>query len=256
MLVELQVNWFRGVVEYIELDDAHDFSRKMATIERWSGSGHREYVDYVARAKFARKGDSRTLRLTYKQNDQEDLRVVEESKKGVIPYGTATLKWKDDVSSAYAIWKGDKAGKNPTRTKVIVTPSGALDKQKRGRRLASALERLRQREFRDLLVHYDHGCVLTGETCLKAVEAAHIRSVAESGTDRKENGILLRADLHLLFDAKIIWFDAFTDHAAVRYSSDLTPSYVKLLRDKMLPTKTFARVKKNLQKQSRKLRSK
>jgi putative restriction endonuclease len=61
--------------------------------------------------------------------------------------------------------------------------------------------RLGQGTFRVLVTDaYDRRCALTNEKVLPVLEAAHIRSYAEDGPHRVDNGILLRSDLHILFD--------------------------------------------------------
>jgi putative restriction endonuclease len=47
---------------------------------------------------------------------------------------------------------------------------------------------------------YDRACAVTAEHSLPALEAVHIRSYADQGPHEVRNGILLRADLHRLFD--------------------------------------------------------
>lgn len=47
---------------------------------------------------------------------------------------------------------------------------------------------------------YGRACAATGEHSLPALEAAHIRSYSREGPHEVRNGILLRADLHRLFD--------------------------------------------------------
>lgn len=47
---------------------------------------------------------------------------------------------------------------------------------------------------------YGRACAATGEHSLPVLEAAHIRSYAEDGPHEVRNGLLLRADLHRLFD--------------------------------------------------------
>lgn len=47
---------------------------------------------------------------------------------------------------------------------------------------------------------YDRSCAVTQEHSLPALEAVHIRSYASEGPHEVRNGILLRADLHRLFD--------------------------------------------------------
>lgn len=47
---------------------------------------------------------------------------------------------------------------------------------------------------------YSRRCAITGEKTLPALEAGHIKPYAEAGPHRIDNGILLRSDLHNLFD--------------------------------------------------------
>lgn len=62
--------------------------------------------------------------------------------------------------------------------------------------------RLGQGAFRILVTDlYHRRCAVTGERTLPALEAAHIRPYHEGGEHAAENGVLLRSDLHRLFDA-------------------------------------------------------
>ena len=62
--------------------------------------------------------------------------------------------------------------------------------------------RLGQGAFRLLVTDaYQRRCAVTGERTLPVLDAAHIRPYADLGPHRLENGILLRKDLHALFDA-------------------------------------------------------
>jgi putative restriction endonuclease len=47
---------------------------------------------------------------------------------------------------------------------------------------------------------YGRRCAFTGEKVLPALEAAHIRPYGEGGEHRVDNGLLLRRDVHALFD--------------------------------------------------------
>jgi putative restriction endonuclease len=61
--------------------------------------------------------------------------------------------------------------------------------------------RLGQATFRiAVLDAYSRACAVTEEHSLPALEAAHIRSYANDGPHEIRNGLLLRADLHRLFD--------------------------------------------------------
>ena len=61
--------------------------------------------------------------------------------------------------------------------------------------------RLGQGAFRILVTGaYGRRCSITGEKALPVLEAAHIKSFKEKGPNKVNNGILLRSDLHKLFD--------------------------------------------------------
>lgn len=55
-----------------------------------------------------------------------------------------------------------------------------------------------------LLEVYDAKCCVTGCDILEILEAAHIMSHAESGINHSENALLLRADIHILFDRHLL----------------------------------------------------
>jgi putative restriction endonuclease len=62
-------------------------------------------------------------------------------------------------------------------------------------------QRLGQGTFRLLVTDtYQKRCAVTGEKVLPVLEAAHIRPVSEGGGHRVDNGLLLRSDVHTLFD--------------------------------------------------------
>jgi putative restriction endonuclease len=61
--------------------------------------------------------------------------------------------------------------------------------------------RLGQGAFRVLVTDaYQRACAITGEHSLPALEAAHIRPYNDKGPHAVNNGLLLRSDIHRLFD--------------------------------------------------------
>jgi putative restriction endonuclease len=63
------------------------------------------------------------------------------------------------------------------------------------------LPRLGQGSFRVVVTDaYDRRCAITGERTLPALDAAHIKPYSVAGEHRVPNGLLLRSDLHRLFD--------------------------------------------------------
>ncbi|MFQ5511988.1 MAG: HNH endonuclease [Candidatus Krumholzibacteriia bacterium] len=68
--------------------------------------------------------------------------------------------------------------------------------------------RLGQGAFRVLVTDaYERRCAITGERTLPVLQAAHIKPFAESGPNRVDNGLLLRSDLHILFDRGFLTID-------------------------------------------------
>jgi putative restriction endonuclease len=62
--------------------------------------------------------------------------------------------------------------------------------------------RLGQGAFRILVTdHYRRRCAVSGERTLPALDAAHIRPFSKGGQHEPSNGILLRRDIHSLFDS-------------------------------------------------------
>jgi len=61
--------------------------------------------------------------------------------------------------------------------------------------------RLGQGAFRVIVTdNYTRRCAVTGERTLPALDAAHIRPYADQGEHEPSNGLLLRRDIHSLFD--------------------------------------------------------
>jgi putative restriction endonuclease len=61
--------------------------------------------------------------------------------------------------------------------------------------------RLGQGSFRVVVTDaYERRCAVTGERVLPVLEAAHVRPYSSGGAHRIDNGLLLRSDLHTLFD--------------------------------------------------------
>lgn len=65
--------------------------------------------------------------------------------------------------------------------------------------------RIGQGAFRILVTDaYSRRCAITGERTLPVLEAAHIKPYSISGINKINNGLLLRSDLHKLFDTGYI----------------------------------------------------
>jgi len=68
--------------------------------------------------------------------------------------------------------------------------------------------RLGQGAFRVLVTDaYERRCAVSGEKTLPILDAAHIRSYADGGPHEGSNGLLLRTDIHKLFDHGYVTLD-------------------------------------------------
>jgi len=82
-------------------------------------------------------------------------------------------------------------------------PSNLEDARKQV--LAAIVVRQGRKEFREkLLAAYECRCAVTGCDVVEALEAAHIVPYLGPATDHVGNGLLLRGDIHTLFDLSLI----------------------------------------------------
>lgn len=90
-------------------------------------------------------------------------------------------------------------------------------------RRAEANIRLGQGGFRVVVTDaYERRCAVTGESTLPVLEAAHIRPYAEAGPHMVQNGLLLRSDMHILFDKGLL---TVTPELRVEVSSQIREQY-------------------------------
>ena len=101
------------------------------------------------------------------------------------------------------------------------------DRQLQARRVRRGQAQLR----RNLKVIYKNSCAITGTNEESVLEACHIKAHAETGDDSLENGLLLRSDIHILFDDRLITID--DDCTTIRISPLVTcPDYMILNNNK------------------------
>ncbi|WP_161809495.1 HNH endonuclease [Stenotrophomonas panacihumi] len=78
----------------------------------------------------------------------------------------------------------------------------------RDRVYSSIVRRRGQSEFRKaLLAAYGGRCAVTGSDVIEILEAAHVHPYRGAATNVTANGLLLRADIHTLFDLYLISID-------------------------------------------------
>ncbi|MBW4487806.1 MAG: tetratricopeptide repeat protein [Trichocoleus desertorum ATA4-8-CV12] len=126
------------------------------------------------------------------------------------------------------------------RERIVDVPSTAKSlKEARKGILVSIIRRQGQSLFRQkLLEAYNNQCAITDCGVEEALEAAHIIPYSENGSNQIVNGLLLRADLHTLFDLNLIAIEPKT-YTVVLHPSLLQSSYGGLHQKNLcLPSST------------------
>jgi hypothetical protein len=89
---------------------------------------------------------------------------------------------------------------------LVIDPSLDLDERTRG--LMPVVLRQGQPEFRNRLIEaYGGRCAITDCDAIDALQAAHINPYLGPKTNHVTNGLLLRADIHTLFDRGLLAID-------------------------------------------------
>lgn len=106
---------------------------------------------------------------------------------------------------------------------LALTPGVAAAEEQELFTEAWVRQRLGQGSFRALVTQtYERRCAVTREKILPVLQAAHIRPVGAGGQHRIENGLLLRSDVHTLFDRGYV---TVTPHYEVRVSDRLRDDF-------------------------------
>ncbi|WP_216617146.1 HNH endonuclease [Burkholderia glumae] len=97
-----------------------------------------------------------------------------------------------------------------TAEEAVEADSSAISSEEDGRQRAmqAVVVRRGQGKFRTALIKaYQSMCAVTGCTAIDVLEAAHIIPYLGDHTNHPNNGLLLRSDIHALFDLGRLWID-------------------------------------------------
>lgn len=92
---------------------------------------------------------------------------------------------------------------------IKYTDFNLVNEQKVSYKVSKNKDRKGQSLFRlSVLEAYQFECAITGERCRDILEGAHIQHYINDCSNHIQNGIVLRVDLHRLFDAGLITIDS------------------------------------------------
>lgn len=148
---------------------------------------------------------------------------------------TAAAKWRAERAE-------DDAEQGGEADTCEILSDGILDDVTR--EWVERIARKQQQRFRERLFEHSVECALTGERTRDVLEAAHIVPARLGGKAAAANGLLLRADVHRLFDRSLIVIDG---EGCITVAKSLKGSTYADIRT-VLPADVFARVRLALQK--------
>ncbi|HEV2539517.1 MAG TPA: HNH endonuclease [Frateuria sp.] len=162
----------------------------------------------------------------------------------IVRFGKSTLDIRSAETSGKAQW--DDADDSYYNGAVNWVSNGLqkfLEKE--------TIERIKRKQskFKDALLKLDSRCAISGESTLDVLEAAHIIPSSRRGAETPRNGILLRADLHRLFDKGIF---KITNNGEIRLMRKVSKPYQSLLEGACLERAVTERISDALIKLNKK----
>jgi putative restriction endonuclease len=230
----IEIKWIAST-EYIPFDSDQLPSGEFIgnTIEHWPEEN--EWIKYSPRViEFRQEGRKIFINLDYIKPDHPD------AKEDYLDWGESEIHFDLDTKEGAAFWKSSVSNEY-TGKKPVKFIDESLQKPKT--KVTRSVSTRNQSPFRKALLAADKRCAVTGEVDLEVLEAAHIIPSMNDGGEFLDNGILLRADIHRLFDSKKI---TIADNGKIEIRAILSDSYKSLLADKVIPESVIKRIRKAL----------
>lgn len=210
----IRIRWPESV-EFIPFDPDKPVKPRKTT-DFWD-NGTEAHYSVTSSIKHAQDG-SMELRITYRQQDNQHLPA------SAVDWGYSVIYIQPGTKWGRVLWvdESDKP-KDGSRYRWDIASQADLREAEyeMGRRLR------RNSVLRTDLIKHGRVCALTGEAA-HACDAAHIVGAAKGGHDHMKQAMLLRADLHRLFDAGL--FDISPEGKVCNVSSTLSTAYRRLFR--------------------------
>jgi len=218
------VNWSDSQ-EILEFDcNNFESIKAIKSSSEWWDSG--EEYQYNIEPEITRKEDG-TIEVNIKYLSSKNPHI----KFDEVSWGVSSLTIKPNADSGEARWVDSQNPEENGTSRWV-----RLDR----RRITTTKLQREQAKFRKQLLKIDKQCVLTGEPIETVLEAAHIIAVSDGGPDIPSNGLMLRCDLHRLYDSNAF---VISPEGIVKPDESLCGrNYTSLLHNLKLPESTLKRV--------------
>lgn len=189
----LKIKWLQAVETiFVDPEEPLRTGDVIETYERWDD--YADPIEYVVEVASATKiGSKYTLELTYSAAKNPKIAALN------CIWGTSKLILDLETGRATAQWRNNPPDDRYDGKVVVHVSENDLTEDLGF--VAGQRRKRRQVQFRRNLEEFGSCCEITGEPAGPALEAAHIVEVKDAGGYSASNGILLRADLHRLFDS-------------------------------------------------------
>ena len=211
--------------------------QQISTTERWPG--YKNPTEYCATVK--RHSHTRgvhTIQLAYERSKNHGQALENPA------WGLSTIVVNTRKHSATATWAN-------------IPPSAEWDGSVDATVIAEGLfedlgftyakrKKRRQQQFRANLLKLGARCALSKDVTVEALEAAHIIDTESDGAFSRFNGLLLRADIHTLFDKGVLVINLDDGKASFCEGTKVSDYYRVEIENWKLDEKELRRVSKAL----------
>jgi hypothetical protein len=239
----IDIRWDWSKESFIlDVDSPPKIGQKFSTSETWPADNNL-LVTYSARVVgYSKNGAWHQLQLQYSLRDNQSLEIHD------LCWGTSLIELDTEKMVCEATWQS-----SPADERYDGTAAGRIVK-------LSAMEAIeyeailrikrKQQEFKTSLLKHTRTCEISGESEQCALDAAHITNVSDYGSYSADNGLLLRTDLHRLFDAKLLKISAKDGRVSILKSIPKDSGYRILLEGMRLSDASLKRVRSNLKRRN------
>lgn len=237
--IDIRWDWSKESL-ILDVDSPPQIGQKFSTSETWPEDNNL-LVAYTARVlDYSRTGTKHKLRLEYSLRDNPSLEIHE------LCWGISLIKFDTKNMNCSAAWRS-----SPPDDRYDGVAPGRIIKLS----IKEAIEyeayiriKRKQQKFKNALVKHTKICELSGESAQCALDAAHITSVRDHGNYSADNGLLLRTDLHRLFDANLLRISAVDGRVSISKFVPADSGYRNLVKEMRLSETSLERVRSSLKK--------